>query len=99
MKIKELQDLANKVQIGADEKELTEYLENFEQLEKILADFKKIKIGKKVMPMTRINVGHLNLPDLEKLAKIFKEKKISKKSLQSNSIINENGFVFFKKIS
>lgn len=99
MKIKELQDLANKVQIGADEKELTEYLENFEQLEKILADFKKIKIGKKVMPMTRINVGHLNLSDLEKLAKIFKEKKISKKSLQSNSIINENGFVFFKKIS
>ena len=98
MKIKELQDLANKVQIGADEKELTEYLENFEQLEKSLADFKKIKIGKKVMPMTRINVGYLTLSDLEKLTKNFPIKKISKKTLESNSIVTKKGFVLFKKV-
>lgn len=99
MKIKELQDLANKVQIVVEEKELTEHLENFEQLAKILADFKQIKIGKKAMPMTRIDVGYLTLSDLEKLTKNFLIKKISKKTLKSNSIVTEKGFVFFKKIS
>src|SRR3954471_693876 len=97
MKIKELQDLANKVQIGAEEKELTEYLEGFEQLEKILADFKKIKIGKKIMPMTRIDVGYLTLSDLEKITKNFSQQKVSKKTLQNNSKIDKDNFVLFRK--
>ena len=53
-----LKELAQKIQLEIKEEELTEYLEVFEDLEKSLANFQKIKGVKKFKPMNRIDVGY-----------------------------------------
>lgn len=98
MKKKDLQRLAQKIQLEMTEEELNSHLVNFEQLEKSLIDFKKIKISKKFKPMERIDTGCLNLTDLEKVKKHFSQQEISKKILENNSEITEDGFILFKKI-
>lgn len=97
MKKKELEQLAQKVQLELKEEELTKYLKIFQELEKMLTNFKKIKTGKKTITMTRINTGYLTLSDLEKLAKKCSNSKISKKILQKNSLITKENFVLFRK--
>ncbi len=74
MEKKELQKLAQKVQLEIKENELLPCLETFEHLEKLLTNFKKEPVGKEVKPMTRINVGHLTLKDLTRLKKKFSQK-------------------------
>lgn len=99
MKKKELQELAQKIQIELEEQELTEYLEYFQQLEKQLTEFKKTKIKKKTILITTSNIIHLTLSDLRKLIKKYSSSKISKKTLQNNSQITKENFVLFKKTS
>ncbi|CAG8793608.1 13524_t:CDS:2 [Racocetra persica] len=70
MQKKELQKLAQKVQLEIKEEELQNYLDVFKHLEKLLTDFQKVKIEKKTKPLKRINVGSLTLRDLEKLKKV-----------------------------
>jgi len=94
---KELQKLAQKVQLEIKENELSSCLETFEHLEKLLANFRKERVGKKVKPMTRINIGHLTLKDLTKLKKKFTQPRISKKNQVKNSFHTDDGFVLFKK--
>ena len=79
MKKKELQKLAEKVQLEIRAEEISTYLETFAFLEKLLADFKKVRVGKKIKPMARIDVGFLSLKDLERLKKEFSQPRISKK--------------------
>src|SRR4051794_18857711 len=98
MEKKELQKLAQKVQLEIKEKELPDCLETFEHLEKLLANFKKERVGKKVKPMTRINVGHLTLKNLTRLQKKFSQPRISKKDQAKNSLSTTDGFVLFKNV-
>ena len=79
MEKKELQKLAQKIQLEIKEEELSTYLETFEYLEKLLIDFKKVRVGEKTKPMLRINVGHLTLKKLARLKKKFSQPRISKK--------------------
>jgi Asp-tRNA(Asn)/Glu-tRNA(Gln) amidotransferase C subunit len=97
MKKKELQKLAEKVQLEIKEEEISTYLKTFEFLEKLLVDFKKVQIGKKIKPMTRINVGSLSLKDLEKLKKKFSQSRISKKERERNSLSTTDDFILFVK--
>ena len=97
MEKKELQKLAQKIQLEIKENEISSCLETFEHLEKLLANFKKERLGKKVKPMTRINVGYLTLKDLTRLKKKFSQPRISKKDQVRNSLITDDGFVLFKK--
>jgi len=97
MEKKELQKLAQKVQLEIKENEIPACLETFEHLEKLLPNFKKEQLGKKVKPMTRINVGYLTLKDLTRLKKKFSQPRISKKDQVRNSLITDDGFVLFKK--
>ena len=97
MEKKELQKLAQKIQLEIKENEIPSCLETFEHLEKLLANFKKEQLGKKVKPMTRINVGYLTLKDLTRLKKKFSQPRISKKDQVRNSLITDDGFVLFKK--
>ena len=97
MEKKELHKLAQKIQLEIKENEIPSCLETFEHLEKLLANFKKERLGKKVKPMTRINVGHLTLKDLTRLKKKFSQPRISKKDQVRNSLITDDGFVLFKK--
>ena|SRR2546423_8528993 len=97
MKKKDLQKLAQKIQLEIKEEEVPNCLETFEHLEKLLTDFKKEPVGKKIKPMVRINVGHLTLKDLTKLKKKFAQSRISKKDRRKNSLITPDEFVLFKK--
>jgi len=97
MEKKELQKLAQKVQLEIKEEELSTYLDIFEHLEKLLADFKKVRVGKKTKSMKRIGVGYLTLRDLEKLKENFSQVRISKKDQAKNSLNTADGFVLFKK--
>src|SRR5215475_10490023 len=97
MEKKELQKLAQKVQLEIKESELPYCLEIFEHLEELLTNFKKERIGKGVKPMIRINVGHLTLKDLTKLKKRFTQPRISKKDQAKNSSHTDDGFILFKK--
>ena len=97
MEKKELQKLAQKIQLEIKEEEVPNCLETFEHLEKLLANFKKERVGRKVKPMVRINVGHLTLKDLTKLKKKFSQPRISKKDRRKNSLSTTDDFVLFKK--
>jgi len=97
MEKKELQKLAEKVQLEIKEEELSAYLETFEHLEKLLTDFKKVQIKKGAKSMKRIEVGYLTLRDLEKLKKKFSQQKVDKKTLENNAETTPDGFVKFKK--
>lgn len=79
MEKKELQKLAQKIQLEIKEEELSAYLETFECLEKLLIDFRKVRVREKIKPMLRINVGHLTLKKLVRLKKKFSQPRISKK--------------------
>src|SRR5579863_6994209 len=97
MEKKELQKLAQKIQLEIKEEEVPNCLETFEHLEKLLANFKKERVGEKVKPMVRINVGHLTLKDLTRLKKKFSQLRISKKDREKNSLSTTDDFVLFKK--
>jgi hypothetical protein len=97
MEKKELQKLAQKVQLEIKEEELPNCLETFEHLEKLLANFKKERVGKRVKPMTKINVGCLSLKDLTGLKKKFSQQRISKRGRKKNSLNTADNFVLFKK--
>ena len=97
MQKKELQKLAQKVQLEIKEEELQNYLDVFKHLEKLLTDFQKVKIEKKTKPLKRINVGYLTLRDLEKLKKGFSQTRISRQDQKKNSLITDDGSVLFKK--
>jgi len=97
MEKKELQKLAQKIQLEIKEEQLPTYLENFEYLEKLLLNFKKVRMGKKVKSMARINVGYLTLKDLAKLKEKFYQQRISKKDRERNSLNTTDNFVLFKK--
>ncbi len=97
MEKKELQKLAQKIQLEIKEEEVLNCLETFEHLEKLLANFKKERVGKKVKPMVRINVGHLTLKDLTRIKKKFSQSRISKKDREKNSLSTTDDFVLFKK--
>jgi len=98
MKIKELQALAQKIQLEIKDREIPTYLKTFENLEKLLANFKKTKITKENKAMNRINVDCLTLLDLKKLEKNYSNRTISKKILESNSLVTKDGFILFKKL-
>ncbi|CAG8559471.1 9407_t:CDS:2 [Cetraspora pellucida] len=97
MQKKELQKLAQKVQLEIKEEELQNYLDVFKHLEKLLTDFQKVKIEKKTKPLKRIDVGYLTLRDLEKLKKGFSQSRISRQDQKKNSLITDDGSVLFKK--
>ncbi|MEG7979277.1 MAG: hypothetical protein NY202_05305 [Mollicutes bacterium UO1] len=97
MEKKELQALAEKVQLEIKEEQLSTYLETFEYLEKLLTDFKKVQVGKGAKSMARIDVGSLTLKDLEKLKKKFSQQRINKKTLENNAETTPDGFILFKK--
>jgi len=97
MEKKELQKLAQKIQLEIKEEEVPNCLETFEHLEKLLANFKKERVGGKVKPMVRINVGCLTLKDLTKLKKKFSRARISKKDREKNSLSTTDDLVLFKK--
>lgn len=97
MEKKEFQKLVQKIQLEIKEEELPAYLETFTYLEKLLVDFKKVRIGKKTKPMLRIKVGHLTLKDLTRLKKKFSQSRISKKEQAKNTPNMVNDFVLFKK--
>ena len=97
MQKKELQKLAQKVQLEIKEEELQNYLDIFKHLEELLTDFKKVKLGKKTQPLKRINVGYLTLRDLEKLKKKFSQFRISQQDQKKNSLTAADGSVLFKK--
>jgi hypothetical protein len=92
----EIEALANKIQLAIREEETATYLETFSELEKLLVSFKKLKIGKKVKPMTRINVGYLTLADLKKLEKKYTYQRVKEKILKNNAEITNDHFVLFK---
>src|SRR4051812_6119547 len=97
MEKKELQKLAQKIQLEIKEEELPTYLETFQYLEKLLTNFRKVQVGEKVKSMKRIEVGHLTLRDLIRLKKKFSQQRISKKDQERNSIKTIDNFVLFKK--
>ena len=97
MEKKELQKLAQKIQLEIKEEELPAYLEIFEHLEKLLIEFKKVRVGKGTKPLARINIGHLTLQDLAQLKKKFSQPRISKKDRAKNSLSTDDDFVLFKK--
>ncbi|CAI2188856.1 18685_t:CDS:2, partial [Funneliformis geosporum] len=92
MERKELEKLAQKVQLEIKESELSFCLETFSHLEKLLTNFKKEKVGKRIKPMARINVGHLTLKDLNRLKKKFTQSRISKEVQVKNSLNTDDGF-------
>src|SRR3954466_1268914 len=88
--------LAHKIQLIIKEGEMTNCLETFSELERQLASFKKLKIGQKVKPMTRINTGFLTLRDLKKLRKKYTNQRISEETLRANAEITSDHFILFK---
>ena len=91
MEIEEkIKKLAEKVQLEIKKEEMPIYLETIKKLEKLLANFQKIKLSEKTLPLTRINVGYLTKKDLEKIT----EKTSRQKSIQPN---NYYFHVSFKK--
>lgn len=96
MKKSELQELAKKVQLEIKAEEEPIYLEIFRQVEKLLANFKKIKLGKRVKTEKRIDVNYLSLKDLEKIKMSFSQQRVSKKRLKSNAETTPDGFIIFK---
>ncbi|MDR1670838.1 MAG: hypothetical protein LBR43_03920 [Spiroplasmataceae bacterium] len=97
MKTKELQNLAQKIQLELKEQEMETYLKNFVNLEKLLTDFKNIQVKKTIKPMERINVGYLDLKSLKKTKKSFFQSRITIKNQKTNSLITNDEFVLFKK--
>jgi hypothetical protein len=97
MEKKELQKLAQKIQLEIKAEELPAYLETFEYLEKLLVEFKKVRMGKKAKSLMRINIGHLTLKDLVQLKNKFSQVRISKKDRAKNSLSTDDDFVLFKK--
>jgi hypothetical protein len=79
MEKKELQILAQKVQLEINEEEILTHSEIFKNLEKLLSNFKKIQFGKKTKSMRNINFGYLTLNDLKKLEGKFSQERVSKK--------------------
>ena len=72
MEIEEkIKKLAEKVQLEIKKEEMPIYLETIKKLEKLLANFQKVKLSEKTLPLTRINVGYLTKKDLEKGDKIY----------------------------
>jgi Asp-tRNA(Asn)/Glu-tRNA(Gln) amidotransferase C subunit len=96
MEKEKLRKLAQKIQLELKENELTEYAQEFNQLEKLLTNFKKVKINQRIKPMARINVGYLTLSDLEKVKK-KSSPLINKKNLKKNCLVNKENLVLFKK--
>ena len=96
MEKKEIKKLAQKIQLEIKEEELLTYLETFEYLEKLLTNFKKVRVGEKAKPMKRIDVGHLTLKDLTRLKKKFFQQRVSQKEREKNSLNTNDGFVLFK---
>lgn len=94
----ELTALAQKIQLVISEKEMPTYLEVFSELEKLLTNFKKLKIGKKVKPMTRIRVGYLTLSGLKKLSEKYTSQRIDEATLQANAEMTPDHFILFKKL-
>ena len=91
MEIEEkIKKLAEKVQLEIKKEEMPIYLETIKKLEKFLANFQKVKLSEKTLPLTRINVGYLTKKDLEKIT----EKTSRQKSIQPN---NYYFHVSFKK--
>src|SRR5436190_15650769 len=88
--------LAHKIQLIIKEGEMINCLEIFSELERQLASFKKLKIGQKVKPMTRINTGFLTLRDLKKLRKKYTNQRISEEILRANAEITPDHFILFK---
>jgi hypothetical protein len=96
MKKKELENLAQKVQLEIKEAELPHYLKTFNHLEKILPKFKNVKIGLRKKSTKRMSINYLTLKDLEKLTKKYSSPRVSKKVLKNNAIVTSDGFVLFK---
>jgi len=96
MEKQELQELAKKIQLEIKAEEELIYLETFQKVEKLLANFKKIKVGKKIKAEKRIGVGYLSLKDLEKIKTRFSQQRVSKKRLRSNAETTPDGFIIFK---
>lgn len=96
MEKKELQNLAQKIQLELKEQEIKNYLESFEKLEKLLIDFKNTQINKNIKPMERINVGYLDLRSLKILQKKSFQPRIAVKNQKANSLITSDKFVLFK---
>ena len=96
MKKKELENLAHKVQLEIKETELADHLKTFSHLEKMLKNFKKIKIEVETSPVKRKNADYLTLQDLEKLTEKYSSPRISKKILKNNATVTPDGFILFK---
>ena len=96
MKKKELENLAQKVQLEIKEAELPDYLRAFNHLEKRLAKFKNAKAEPNLRPIKRMNTGYLTLKDLEKLTKKYSSPRVSKKVLKNNAMVTPDGFILFK---
>ena len=97
MEKEELQKLAQRIQLEIKEEEFPAYLETFNQLEKLLVNLPKAKIGKKEKTKARIKFGYLTLTDLAKAKKKFLNQRVSKKTLQNNAETTSDGFILFKK--
>jgi len=100
MEKRELQKLAQKIQLEIKESEINTYLKEFKKLEKLLISFKKAKINPQIKPMVKINIGYLTLLEVKKLEKAFSESLISKKNLKDSSlIITKENLISFRKIN
>ena len=96
MKEKELENLAEKVQLEIKKAGLPHYLKTFNRLEKMLTKFKNVKVGSKKNSIKRMNIGYLTLKDLEELTKKYSSPRISKKVLENNATVTPDGFILFK---
>jgi hypothetical protein len=63
----------------------------------LLTEFKEIRVGGKVKPLKRIDVGYLTLQDLERLKRKFSQYRVSKKEREKNSLNVANDFILFKR--
>ena len=97
MKEKDLKKLAQDVQLEINNEQMQIYLETFAYLEKLLINFKKVKLDKKVRAMKRINVGCLTLKELKKISEKFSVKRTTKKILKINSTVDNSNFILYKK--
>ena len=98
MQAKEIQELAQKIQLEIKPDEMPDCLEIFQHLEELLVNFKKTKIKKDLKIMTQINIGYLTLSNLEKLKKKFTNRLVSQETLRANSEITEDGFILLRYV-
>jgi hypothetical protein len=92
MKLQELQNLAEKVQLKIKSEEISYLLDDLSKLEKLLTDFRQLKLDKSCQKLTKIT-----LKDLRQLAEKFSTHISKQETILHNATTSAKNFLIIRK--